>query len=92
MDTWENVSQVFKIRSEVKNQGFWHKYLTFCWFGHEREKGREKKSKFLSTIHGVSLVGIRLAKNQSSLSQRGLRMGTKNEGFRQIFKGGDLGK
>ena len=77
MDTWRDVSQVFKIRSRVKNQGFWHKYFTFCWFEHERERGREKKSKFISMIHKVPSIGIRQAKNQSSSSQQGLRVGTK---------------
>ena len=46
--------------------------------------GREKKKrafKLLSSIRGVSPVGIRQAKSESSSSQRGLRVCTKNEGF-----------
>ena len=46
----------------------------------------------LSTIHEVSSVGIRRAKNQSSSSQRQLRVCTKNEVFHQRSKGGDLKK
>ena len=35
----------------------------------------------LSAIYGVPSIGIHRAKNQSSSSQQGLRLGTKNEGF-----------
>ena len=41
----------------------------FCWFGHERQG--EKKFKLLSSIYGVSSVGIRQAKNESSSTRRG---------------------
>ena len=54
-----------------------------------RERGREKKnqkSKFLSSIHGVPLVGIRWAKNKNSSTRQGLRVGTENTGFQRRFK------
>ena len=46
-----------------------------------KEEEKERESNLLSTIHRVMSVGICRGKNQSSLSQRGLRVGTKNEGF-----------
>ena len=54
-----------------------------------RERGREKKKKnqnLLSSIYGVPSVGIRWAKNENSSTQRGLRVGTENTGFRRGFK------
>ena len=40
----------------------------------------------LSLIYGVSIVGIRRAKNKSSSTRRGLHVSTKNTGFRREFK------
>ena len=57
-----------------------------------KEGEKERESNILSTIHGVSLVGIRWANNQSSYSRLGLCMGTKNEGFHRRSEEGDLGK
>ena len=45
----------------------------------EREGGRELQH--LSTIYGDRLVGIRRAKNESSSTRRGLRVGIENTGF-----------
>ena len=42
-------------------------------------------SSLLFLIHGVSTFGIRQAKNESSSTRRGLRVSTKNTGFRQEF-------
>ena len=55
-------------------------------------KKRKRASKLLSSILGVPLVGIRGAKSESSFTRRGLCVHTKNKGFHQISKGGDLGK
>ena len=38
-------------------------------------------SSLLFLIHGVLIVGIRRAKNESSSTRRGLRLSTKNMGF-----------
>ena len=57
----------------------------------KRERKKENPS-LLSTIHGVSLIRIRRANNQSFLPRRGLRVGTIKEGFHQRSKGGDLGE
>ena len=56
-----------------------------------RERGREKrkkKSKLLSSIYRVSSVGIYRAKNESSSTRQGLRVGTENMRFRRRFKQG----
>ena len=53
-----------------------------------KEGEKERESNILLMIHGVPLVGIRRAKNQSSSSRPRLRMGTKNEGFHRRFKEG----
>ena len=48
----------------------------------EREGEKRKRSpKLLSSILGVPSVGICRAKSESSSTQRGLRVGTKKEGF-----------
>ena len=57
------------------------------FLGFSRKREREK-TKLFSSIYGVSSVGIRWAKNESSSTQRGLNVGTKNTGFRQGFKRG----
>ena len=89
MDTWREVDQVTKMTNKVKIMGFGQKELTLCWFGRERERGREKKKfKLLSSIFGVPLVRIRRVKNESSSTQRGLCMGTENTRFRRGFKRG----
>ena len=84
MDMWCDVDQVTKMINKVKRMGFGQKELTLGWFGHERERERKKKkkSKLLSSIYGVSPIEIRWAKNESSSTRRGLRMGTENTGFR----------
>ena len=43
-------------------------------------------SSLLFLIHGVSTVGIHRAKNESSSTRLGLRISTKNTGFRREFK------
>ena len=43
-------------------------------------------SSLLFLIHGVSIVGIRRAKNESSSTRRGLCVSTKNTGFFREFK------
>ena len=60
----------------------------------EREKGEKRKENpnFLLTIQGVSSVGIRRAKSQSSSTRRGPCVHTKKEGFHRKSKGGDLEK
>ena len=55
-------------------------FLSF-WFELERERERKKKSKLLSSTYGVSSVGIFRAKNESSSTRRGLRMGTETRDF-----------
>ena len=57
----------------------------------EGEKEREH-SNLLSPIPGVLSVEIRRAKSESSSTRRGLRVGTKNEGFHRRSKKGDFGK
>ena len=57
----------------------------------EGEKEREH-SNLLSPIPGVLSVGIRRAKSESSSTRRGLRVGTKNEGFHRRSKGRDFRK
>ena len=57
----------------------------------EGEKEREH-SNLLSPILGVLSVGILRAKSKSSSTRRGLRVGTKNEGFHRKSKGGDFRK
>ena len=47
-----------------------------------------EKFKLLSSIHGVLSVGICRAKNKSSSTRLGLRVGTKNMRFRGGFKRG----
>ena len=56
------------------------------------EGEKERESNILSMIYGVPSVRIRQAKNQISSSRQGLRVGTKNEGFHQRSKEGNLGK
>ena len=48
----------------------------------EREGEKIKKFKLLSLIYGIPSVRIRQAKYESSSTRRGLRVGTKNVGFR----------
>ena len=43
-------------------------------------------SLLLSSIYGVSTIGIRRAKKEISSTRRGLCMSTKNTGFRREFK------
>ena len=52
-----------------------------------REKKNEKP-KIFSSIHRVPPVGIHRAKNESSSTRRGLRVSTKNMGFRRGLLGG----
>ena len=47
-----------------------------------------EKSKLIFSIHGVSLVGIHRAKNESSSTRRGLSVGTENTRFHRGFKQG----
>ena len=68
MDMWYDVSQVFKIRSGVKNKGFWKKYLTFCWFGREREG--EKKKIQVSFNDPQSSVDQNSSSQEPNLSSR----------------------
>ena len=51
-------------------------------------KREERKGAFklISSILGVPSIGIRRAKSESSSTRRGLRVGTKKEGFHQISK------
>ena len=51
-----------------------------------------RSQRLLSSIYGVLSVRIRLAKSESSSTRRGLRVGTKKNGFHQRSKGGDFGK
>ena len=54
----------------------------------EREEEKIKKPKLLFSIYGVPSVEIRQAKNESSSTRRGLRVGTENTGFHLGFKRG----
>ena len=49
----------------------------------ESKEGEKEREHFnlLSPILGVPLVGIHRAKSESSSTRRGLRVGTKKEGF-----------
>ena len=60
----------------------------------ESKEGEKEREHFnlLSPILGVPLIGIRRAKSGSSSTRRGLRVGTKKEGFHRRSKGGDFGK
>ena len=51
-----------------------------------RESKRKKKFKLLSSIYGVLSVKIHRAKNESSSTRRGLRVGAENMGFCLGFK------
>ena len=53
-----------------------------------RERERKRFPKLLSSIQGVPSVEIRRAKNESSSTLWGLRVGTENTGFRRGFKRG----
>ena len=56
----------------------------------EREK-KKKASKLLSLILGVPPIGICQAKSESSSTQRGLRVHTKNKEFHRRSKEEDFG-
>ena len=57
-----------------KNKG--QNNISFLLFTLKREEGRGSEfSKLLSTIYGDRLVGICRAKNESSSTRRGLRVG-----------------
>ena len=51
---------------------------------------RRERLQLLSTIYEDQLVGIRRAKNESSSTRRGLRVGTENMKFLRGFKQGVL--
>ena len=53
---------------------------------------RKEHSNLLSPILEVLFVGIHRAKSESSSTRRGLRVGTKKEGFHRRSRGGDFGK
>ena len=59
-----------------------------------REGMRERKRspRLLSSILGVSLIGIRRVKSLSLSIRRGLCMCTKKKGLHRRSKGGDFGK
>ena len=59
---------------------FGQKRIDFLLVKNVRER-EKKKSKLLSSIYGIPSVGISRAKSESSSTRRGLRVGTKNEGF-----------
>ena len=71
---------------------------SFCWGGgwkvRDSKYGEKEKehTNLLSPILGVSFVGIHRTKSEISSTRRGLRVGTKNEGFHQKSKGRDFGK
>ena len=60
----------------------------------ESKEGEKEREHFnlLSPIPGVPPVGIHRAKSESSSTRRGLRVGSKKEGFHLRSKGGDFGK
>ena len=53
-----------------------------------RQGEKRNKSKLLFSIYGVPSIGIRRAKNKSSSTRQGLRVGNENMGFRGGFKQG----
>ena len=54
----------------------------------EKTLERERELQLLSTFYGDRLVEIYRAKNKSSSTRQGLRVGTKNTGFCLGFKRG----
>ena len=65
VDTWRDVSQVFKVIDRVKKIRYGDKIFGFSAGLSVGEKKGEKKRNlsFLLAILGVSSVGIRRAKN-----------------------------
>ena len=62
-------------------------FLSRVGFHANRERKREEqRPKHLSTIYGVFSVEVRLAKSESSSTQRGLRVGTKKCDFSEDQK------
>ena len=93
MNMWCDVSHSLKFKWDT-----WEKREITVSAGGENvreskegEKEREH-SNLLSPIPGVPSVRIRRAKSESSSTRRGLRVGTKKEGFHLRSKGGDFGK
>ena len=88
-----DVGQALKLWIRLVKNQILEENSSFSVWDHERARGRERKSpRLLSSILEVPFVGIRQAKNYSSLPRRGLRVCTKKEGFHRRSKGGDLGK
>ena len=57
MDTWRDMSQVFKIINRVKNQMFGTKYLSFLLVSNLGEKGGEREKSKISLGDSRSSVG-----------------------------------
>ena len=87
---WRDVSHILKTSDKLKGEMKENeRSFSFLLFKQEREKWRGSElSKLISTIYGDRLVRIRRAKNESSSTRRGLRVGTKNTGFRRGLKQG----
>ena len=70
-----NKIKKIKLVSDKDEEGEGSRFLFLFLFFHS----------LLSSIYGVSTVGIRRAKNESSSTRRGLRVRPKNKGFRRDF-------
>ena len=77
------------LRIKLGKKRFLGKRSHFLCFSCKREREKEiEEIKLLSSIYGVTSIGIRRVKNESSSTRRELRVGTENTGFHGGFKRG----
>ena len=78
VDTWRDVGLSLKLKDKLDKSILREEELT----ERERKWRGIEFSKLLFSIYGVLSIRIRQAKNESSFTRRGLRVVTKNMGFR----------
>ena len=94
VDTWHDVGHTSNLSLSWDKRGIREKRAHFSWFDRESERREEEEEiqELPSKIYGVPLVGFRPSKNESSSHRRGVRAGTKKEGFHRRSKKGDFGR
>ena len=92
VDTWHDVGHTSNLSLSWDKSGIRAKRAHFLVLTEREEKRERGEPRLPPKIYGVSLVGFRRAKNESSPHRQGVRVGTRKEGFRRSSKRRDFGK